>query len=404
MEAVPPATYMRWLLQWQHLARNTQTTGEEGTLDALLQLEGFEAPAVEWERSLLPQRVRDYDPRFLDALCLSGAVGWGRLSPHPAWAAGDGAAPRRVIPTNMAPITFYVRESADWLAPVLDSKCIEPSKLQSALSPEAMQVRDCLEQRGACFTGDLQRLCTLTKQQVQTALWELATAGLASADGFDQLRAMMDPKRKPLAAEPIANGAKRGTRATGGRWSLFDCEDTSQLTGPQKARIAEAALESATRVLLQRYGVLFRDLVQRESNAPKWRDLLRMLRRLEARGDVRGGRFVTGFSGEQYALPEAVESLRLHRNTSSDDITTLSASDPCNLIGILVPGDRTAAIAGRRVHLRNGAACDEHGNPLDTIATPEGTRPPARALRSTALVDTPLPTLEPQQAQGGLFA
>ena len=209
---------MRWLLHWQHLAKNTQTTGEEGTLDALLQLEGFEAPAVEWERTLLPQRVRDYDPRFLDALCLSGAVGWGRLSPHPAWAAGDGAAPRRVIPTNMAPITFYVRESADWLAPVLDSKCIEESKLQAALSPEAMQVRDTLQQRGACFTADLQRLCTLTKPQVQTALWELATAGLASADGFDQLRAMMDPKRKPLAAEPIANGTKRGTRAD--RWPL----------------------------------------------------------------------------------------------------------------------------------------------------------------------------------------
>ncbi len=403
VEAVPPATYMRWLLHWQHLAKNTQTTGEEGTLDALVQLEGFEAPAVEWERTLLPQRVRDYDPRFLDALCLSGAVGWGRLSPHPAWAAGDGAAPRRVIPTNMAPITFYVRESADWLAPVLDSKCIEESKLQAALSPEAMQVRDTLQQRGACFTADLQRLCTLTKPQVQTALWELATAGLASADGFDQLRAMMDPKRKPLAAEPIANGTKRGTRATGGRWSLFDCEDTSHLTAPQKARIAESALESATRVLLQRYGVLFRDLLQRESNAPRWRDLLRMLRRLEARGDVRGGRFVTGFSGEQYALPEAVESLRLQRNTADDSTTTLAASDPCNLIGILVPGDRTAAIAGRRVHLRNGAASDEHGNPLDTVATPEGTRPPA-ARRSTAPIETPLPTPEPSQAQGGLFA
>ncbi len=407
IEAVPPATYMRWLLHWQHLAKTTQTTGEEGTLDALLQLEGFEAPAVEWERTLLPQRVRDYDPRFLDALCLSGAVGWGRLSPHPAWAAGDGAAPRRVIPTNMAPITFYVREFADWLAPVLDSKCVEEAKLQQALSPDALAVRDTLQQRGACFTADLQRLCTQTKAQVQTALWELATAGLASADGFDQLRAMMDPKRKPLAAEPVANGTKRGTRATGGRWSLFDCEDTSALSAPQKARIAEAALESATKVLLQRYGLLFRDLLQREANAPKWRDLLRMLRRLEARGDVRGGRFVTGFSGEQYALPEAVESLRLHRNTTPSaataETTTLAASDPCNLIGILVPGDRTAAIAGRRVHLRNGAACDEHGNPLDTIATPEGTRTPV-ARRSTAPVEAPLPPPEPPQAQGGLFA
>ena len=408
VEAVPPAVYMRWLLHWQHLSAEAKLTGEEGTLDALLQLEGFEAPAVEWERSLLPQRVRDYEPRFLDALCLSGAVGWGRLSPHPAWAAGDGAAPRRVIPTNMAPITFYVRESADWLAPVLDSKCVEPSKLQQALSPEALQVRDTLEQRGACFTADLQRLCTLTKPQVQTALWELATAGLASADGFDQLRAMMDPKRKPLAAEPVSNGTKRGTRAQGGRWSLFDCEDTGHLTAPQKARIAESALESATKILLQRYGVLFRDLLQRETNAPKWRDLLRMLRRLEARGDVRGGRFVTGFSGEQYALPEAVESLRLHRNVIADSTTTLAASDPCNLIGILIPGERTAAVAGRRVYLRNGAACDEHGNLLDTVATPEGTRPPTRDRRSATPPHAVLPPAEhalpPSSAQGGLFA
>ncbi len=405
VEAVPPATYMRWLLHWQHLAKGTQLAGEEGTLDALLQLEGFEAPAVEWERSLLPQRVRDYQPGFLDALCLSGAVGWGRLSPHPAWAAGDGAAPRRVIPTNMAPITFYVRESADWLAPVLDSKCVEASKLQQALSPEALATREVLQQRGACFTADLQRLCTLTKPQVQTALWELATAGLVSADGFDQLRVMMDPKRKPLTAEPIANSTKRGTRATGGRWSLFDCEDTSRLTAPQKARIAEAALESATKVLLQRYGVLFRDLIQRESNAPKWRDLLRMLRRLEARGDVRGGRFVTGFSGEQYALPEAVESLRLHRNTNSDDITVIAASDPLNLIGLIVPGERTAAVAGRRVHLRHGAACDEHGSPLDTVATPEGTRMPASGRRNVAPpVNASATVPPPTHAQGGLFA
>lgn len=406
VEAVPPATYMRWLLRWQHLAKDTQLSGEEGVLDALLQLEGFEAPAVEWERSLLPSRVRDYEPRFLDALCLSGAVGWGRISPHPAWAAGDGAAPRRVIPTNMAPITFYVRESADWLAAAMDSKCVEEAKLQAALSPEALAIRDTLQQRGACFTGDLQRLCTLTKPQVQTALWELATAGLASADGFDPLRAMMDPKRKPLVAEPVANGTKRGARATGGRWSLFDCEDTSQQTAPQKARIAETALESATKVLLQRYGVLFRDLIQREANAPKWRDLLRMLRRLEARGDVRGGRFVTGFSGEQYALPEAVESLRLHRASTSDDITAVAASDPVNLVGILIPGERTAAVAGRRIHLRHGAACDEQGNALDTVATPEGMRAPRRERRSTAPFGDAItvPPPPPSKAQGGLFA
>ena len=193
IEAVTPAVYMRWLLNWQHLAPQTQLSGEEGVLEALHQLEGFEAPAIEWERTVLPARVANYDPRWLDALCLSGAVGWGRISPHPAWSTGDGAAPRRVIPTNAAPITFYIRETADWLPHALSQQCVEEAKLQQALSPEALQVRALLQQRGACFSNDIQRILNLSKQQTQHALWELATAGLAAADGFDQLRAMMDP-------------------------------------------------------------------------------------------------------------------------------------------------------------------------------------------------------------------
>ncbi len=406
IEAVSPAVFMRWLLRWQHLATQTQLSGEEGVLEALLQLEGFEAPAVEWERTLLPQRVKDYDGKWLDALCLSGAIGWGRISPHPAWASGDGAAPRRVIPTNMAPITFYVRESAEWLATALDSKSVDESKLQAALSPEALSVRATLRDRGACFSSDLQRMCVLSKQQTQTALWELATAGLASADGFDQLRAMMDSKRKPLIAEPVANGAKRGTRSTAGRWSLFLENHSPELTVPQRARVEEASLEAATRMLLQRYGVLFRDLLQREANAPRWRDLLRMLRRLEARGEVRGGRFVTGFSGEQFALPEAVESLRATRDLKSDEVISIAASDPANLIGVIVPGERTAAVAGRRVWLRGGAACDEQGEPLDAVATPEGIRqsrkPRAALPEMAALPAVHSPSRE--EGQGGLFA
>jgi ATP-dependent Lhr-like helicase len=184
---------MRWLLQWQHLAPQTQLSGEEGVLETLRQLEGFEAPAIEWERTLLPARVANYDPRWLDALCLSGAVGWGRISPHPPWSNGDGNAPRRVIPTNAAPITFYIRETADWLPHALAQQSVEEEKLAAALSPHALQLRALLQQRGACFANDLQRIANLTRQQTQHALWELATAGLAAADGFDQLRACMDP-------------------------------------------------------------------------------------------------------------------------------------------------------------------------------------------------------------------
>ncbi len=409
IQSVTPAVFLRWLTRWQHLAPQTQLSGEEGVLEALLQLEGFEAPAVEWERTLLPARVRDYSPQWLDALCLSGAVGWGRISPHPAWAAGDGAAPRRVIPTNMAPITFYVRESADWLASALAAKQVDEAKLAAALSPEALSVRATLRDRGACFTADLQRICTLSKPQTQSALWELATAGLAAADGFDQLRQMMDPRRKPLATEPVANGTRRGTRSTSGRWSLFLEDDAPQRTAPERARLNEAALESATRVLLARYGILFRDLLARETNAPPWRDLLRMLRRLEARGDVRGGRFVSGFNGEQFALPEAVESLRATRDISHDEVLSMAACDPVNLVGILVPGERTAAVAGRRVYLRNGAACDEAGDLLDAVATADGIRKAKRDTAPRPLAATPgaggIETPSGHvSAQGGLFA
>jgi ATP-dependent Lhr-like helicase len=396
VEAVAPAVYLRWLLGWQHLAPQTQLAGEQGVLEALYQLEGFEAPAVEWERTLLPARIANYDPHWLDQLCLSGTVGWGRVSPHPAWAIGDGSAPRRVIPTNAAPITFYIRESADWLPHALARQSVDEQLLAAALSPEALQIRALLAQRGACFAADLQRLTGLTRQQTARALWELATAGLASADGFDQLRALMDPRRKPATAD---TAAKRPTRTTAGRWSLLvepaqPNSDGVILNGVKNPRIAsgaprcseeyreslqsaaiatarrtDAALESFARQLLARYGILFRDLLTRESNAPKWRDLLNMLRRLEARGEVRGGRFVTGFGGEQFALPEAVTSLHASRNQASAHEITVAAADPLNLVGIVLPGERVPAVPGREVRYRNGSLAAEDGpNPEATAA------------------------------------
>jgi ATP-dependent Lhr-like helicase len=356
IEPVTPAVYMRWLLQWQHLAPQTQLSGEEGVFEALRQFEGFEAPAIEWERTLLPARVANYDPRWLDGLCLSGAVGWGRISPHPAWSSGDGAAPRRVIPTNAAPITFYIRETADWLPHALAQQCVEEEKLAAALSPNALQLRTLLQQRGACFANDIQRIANLTRHQTQHALWELATAGLAAADGFDQLRACMDSRRKPTTSE---TPNKRPTRSSAGRWSLLSEELHAAPTVIEQARRTDAALESFARQLLTRYGVLFRDLLTRESNAPKWRDLLNILRRLEARGEIRGGRFLSGFSGEQYALPEAVESLRAARSHDCSAIIPVSAADPMNLSGIVIPGDRIPAVPGKQLLYRNGALHSE---------------------------------------------
>jgi ATP-dependent Lhr-like helicase len=402
VEAVTPAVYLRWLLNWQHLAPQSQLSGEEGVLEALQQLEGFEAPAIEWERTLLPARVANYDPRHLDALCLSGAVGWGRVSPHPAWSAGDGAAPRRVIPTNAAPITFYIRESAHWLPHALAQQSVDEATLAAALSPEALQVRTLLQQRGACFANDIQRIASLTRPQTQRALWELATAGLAAADGFDQLRACMDPRRKTATTE---TPGRRNTRSSAGRWSLL-CEHPSPSTPPQRtspaeaqaaaiesARRTDAALESAARMLLARYGILFRDLLTRESNAPKWRELLGILRRLEARGEVRGGRFVTGFGGEQFALPQAVDSLRAARTRDCTAIITVAAADPLNLIGIVIPGDRIPAIPGRQLRYRNG-----HHHQDESTATSAQTMPLPTPL--VAQIHTPRsgPVVEP-----GLF-
>jgi ATP-dependent Lhr-like helicase len=355
VEAVTPAVFMRWLLTWQHLTLATQRSGEEGLLEALAQLEGFEAPAIEWERALLPARVADYDPRWLDRLCLSGAVGWGRVSPHPAFhhqafqEVNPKAGARRIVPSNAAPITFYLRESATWLEQALEQKSADETVLRETLTDDALRAWELLKRKGACFQEDVQRALNLTLAQTRQALWELAAAGLAAADGFDQLRAMIDPARKPAAA-----ASYRKMRCAAGRWSLFSAEIATPADALEKARRTDAAVESAARVLLARYGVVFRDLVARESNVPRWGVLLGMLRRLEDRGEVRGGRFVSGFGGEQFALPQAVESLHAARGRNEQETVTLAGADPMNLVGFLVPGERVAAVPGRSVILRNG--------------------------------------------------
>jgi ATP-dependent Lhr-like helicase len=378
VEPVAPAAFLHWLLRWQHLARQTQLAGEEGLLEVLTKLEGFEAPAIEWERTLLPARVANYDPAWLDRLCLSGAVGWGRVSPHPAFAAGDGSGPRRVIPSNAAPITFYVRDSAEWLSHALQEQSVDERRLSQALTPEALRAWELLKAKGACFLEDVQRLLVLTRLQAQNALWELAAAGLAAADGFDPLRAMIDPDRKPAM---IATHKKM--RSAAGRWSLFSADIPVPADALEKARRADAAVESAALMLLARYGVVFRDLVARESNIPRWGALLRMLRRLEDRGEVRGGRFVSGFGGEQFALPEAVESLRASRHRGAGETITVAAADPMNLAGIAIPGERVPAVPGRSVTYCDGIIAGSESS-LAQLHTP-------RSQRKRPAVPQPVP-------------
>jgi ATP-dependent Lhr-like helicase len=341
VEPVTPAQYMNWLLRWQHVAPGTQLHGERGLLDALRQLQGFEIPANAWERHVLARRMSDYDPKALDQLCLTGAVGWGRLSPHPATLeASSGNGRRRVIPTSVAPITFFIRDDADWMQPKHESE-----EDLRGLSEGARLVFDFLRQRGASFFADIVRGTQKLKSEIETALWELVAAGLVTADGFDNLRSLIDPKRRAGQGR----GSTSRPRHSAGRWSLLFVDVAER----------QKQLDATCWMLLRRYGVVFREVLARESNLPKWRELLLNYRRMEDRGEIRGGRFVSGFIGEQFALPVAVESLRAARKLQpTDEIVTVSAADPLNLVGIIVAGERVAAISGKHVAFKNGVAVE----------------------------------------------
>jgi len=349
IEPVTAAQFMRWLLRWQHVAPGTQVLAERGLLEVLRQLQGFEIPASAWERHILARRVTNYDPKWLDQLCLTGAVGWGRLSPHPATLEDSSTGKRRVIPTSVAPITFFVREDADWMTshnPAAD----QPEA--RGLSHGAKQVLDFLRQRGASFFADIVRGTGKLKAEIETALWELVAAGVVTADGFDNLRSLIDPKRRAGQG----SGRMARPRHSAGRWALLYTDQAAD---------HNRAIEATCWMLLKRYGVVFRDLLAREANLPKWRELQIAFRRLEDRGEIRGGRFVDGFIGEQFALTVAVESMRATRNMpETGESITLSAADPLNLAGVLVPGERTPAISGKTVSFRDGASVLESFQPL----------------------------------------
>jgi ATP-dependent Lhr-like helicase len=355
---VTASQFMTWLLRWQHVAPGTQLRGEHGTFEIVRQLQGFEIPASCWERYVLTPRIAGYDPAYLDQLCLTGTAGWGRLSPHPATLEGTGndVTRRRVIPTKVAPIAFFVREDADWLC---TRHPASENSNTSYLSPVAKEVLELLKNRGALFFPDMVRATNRLKAEVETGLWELVAAGIVTADAFENLRALVTPKgitgsdANTWPGKAIAK--VRRPRHTPGRWSLL------QADGAERDR----CIESSCWMLLRRYGVVFRDLLARETNLPAWRELQIGLRRLEDRGEIRGGRFVDGFLGEQFALPVAVDSLRAHRKQPAnpayqqEDCVVIAAADPLNLVGIIVPGERIPAISGRTVTFRNGIHAPE---------------------------------------------
>ena len=344
IEPVTAAQFLRWLFRWQHVAPGTQLLGERGTREVLRQLQGYEAPANTWEQHILGRRIVAYDPKQLDQLCLSGAIGWGRFSPHPATLADSSVRGRRVTPTSVAPITFFARDEADWMF-FSDRECTPDA--HPGLSQPARAVFEFLKEHGASFFADIVRGSRKLKSEVESALWELVAVGFITADGFDNLRALIDPKRRAGQG----HGRASRPRDSVGRWSLLFHG------GPGDPA---AQMEAICWMLLKRYGVVFRELLTRESILPRWREVLITLRRLEDRGEIRGGRFVANFIGEQFALPVAVESLRASRNESNrGEVVTVSAADPLNLSGILVPGEKVAANARRLVSFQDGVARED---------------------------------------------
>jgi ATP-dependent Lhr-like helicase len=338
IEPVSAADFMCFLLHWQHVAAEDQVKGAEGLAAVVEQLEGFELAAAAWENDVLPARVADYEAEQIDRLCLSGRVAWGRLTP------GSKA------PLRTSPIALMLREHAGHWG--VDKATVTDS------SSEASIVREALEKRGASFFHELASQTKLLPTLLERGLAELAGAGIATADSFAGLRALLSAPEKRRALVEVA-----------GRWAILKNERTDDV-------------EAIARTLLKRYGVVFRSLLQRESQLPPWRDLVRVYRRLEARGEIRGGRFVAGFGGEQFAAPDAVGRLRaVRKREKTGELVVLSAADPLNLVGILTPEARVAGIYRNRILLKDGVP----------IAAVEGGQ--VRRLAESALEEPQLRTL-----------
>lgn len=382
IEPVAVEVYLRFLFEWQHATPSSRLKGSEGLLAAIDQMAGYEAAALAWEQDLLPLRVADYAPTMLDRLALGGEVVWGRFSRNSARLAparsglgpaqvrslamtGDGlegAEPestgRRAGMTRAVPISLGFRGDLPWLLAPGDPD-------ESGLSSVARAVLAQLERRGASFAGELQSAVGILGPELEDALGQLVAAGRVTSDGFSALRHLMPSTPERQAAQSRWVRHRRFRAAAGGRWALLSAEATAS----EDEILAERAAQ-----LVRRYGVLCREVVAREPLAVSWRQLLTVLRRAEARGEIRGGRFIEGLVGEQFALPEAVESLRAHRKAApGDESVRLAATDPLNLSGILTAGPRLAALPGQYVIFRGGTF-----EPAEAGTSGPGRRPDLR--------------------------
>ena len=348
IQPVSQQDFYRFLFAWQRADQEHRVEGLEGLQSVLEQLNGCELPLAAWESAVLAARVADYDPEWLDRLCFSGRIGWGRLS------APKNPSARTSAPLRTSPIALYQREDIQhWLV-------LTRANSETELSVAGRTLFDILAAGGALFFSELVRCSGLLPSQVEEALSQLAALGLVTSDSFDGLRALLVPSNKrPTFARNVGKRRRKTNLASiefAGRWSLLRTHFPSQPSGNgAESSLRESAIETFARVLLHRYGVVFRRLLERESFPVTWYELGRIYRRWEARGEIRGGYFVGGISGEQFALPEAIGLLRSIRKASPDgELIALSAADPLNLQGVLTPGPRIAALTANRILFFDG--------------------------------------------------
>jgi ATP-dependent Lhr-like helicase len=349
IEPVSSADFMRFLFDWQGITRDPRPEGVE-SLDAVIrQLEGYEVPAAAWESDVLAARLNDYDPHWLDSLCLSGRALWARLRPAKSATAS---------PVRTTPIALITRRH--WS---LWNQLAAAPRDEMHLSHGARAMHDHLREHGASFFDDLVSGTRLLRSQAEDALGELVSAGLVNADSFSGLRALLIPSDK-----------KRQLVARRRRVALFGLEDAGRWSLVRKSAPGNEteALEQVADILLRRYGVVFRRVLEREAEwLPPWHALLRVFRRLEAQGKIRGGRFVAGMSGEQYALPDAVASMRaIRKKEARGDMVSLSAADPLNLTGVVTPGQRVPALTGNRILYRDGVPVAVHAGGKSDFLVP----------------------------------
>ena len=346
IQPVDVRTFWRFLARHQGLVPDAKKSGVNGLFDVIAMLQGIDAPAVAWERDLLPARIPAYQPQWLDELCLAGEIGWGRLFP-PAQN-GEHGRPMAAI-TRIAPVSLFLRSDLDWLSATRSRE----AQLELLTSP-ARQVLELLTDQGAMFAADLARQTQMLPAQLDGVLGELVTRGLVTADGFGGLRQLVGEQRRHSRSNARRRAGllrKRNSAGGTGRWSLW--RPGAQAADPAAQ---DGLAEQWAWQLLRRWGVVFRDLLAKEVGAPSWYELSQVYRRLEARGEIRGGRFVAGVGGEQFATADALQQLRaLREKASSGELVIISAADPTNLTGIVTDQPRIPSTASNRVAYFHGA-------------------------------------------------